>query len=349
VCRERLTPQGVAYMSYNAYPGCHIRDLFREVMRYHTRHITDPVARAAEARRIVEMMAASGEDDDPIHQLTVAELELIERKSTGGLTHDDLNETFHSLYFHEFAALAESHGLQFLHEAVYNEGQPPPVMSQDGRALLDQATVRGFGEYEQYLDFLKLRRFRQSLVVHREAAIDRSSPQVAMDRFHYAAQLERKRSGEAIEFTNRATKAAVGTGDPLTIGALDRIGAAWPATVPFAQLLDDPAGDGDRLKQALERYFAAGIVDVQATPRIAATRISERPEVWSYPRWQAESGPFITPLTLNGIRMEDPNIRKLVLAADGTRTLDELGVLMGDRAQVEKALLGAAQLGFLIR
>jgi SAM-dependent methyltransferase len=350
VCRERLTPQGIAYISYNAYPGCHIREMFREIMLYHTRHIEDPEQRATEARAIVRMIEAScGDADDPVHQIAAAEYELIGRKSTGGMTHDDLNEYFQPFYFREFAALAAAQGLQFLHEASYNDGQPPPLMTDDGTALLEQAIQRGgFLEREQYLDFLKIRRFRQSLIVPSDVVIDRTAPHRVMDRFHYAALLDRQPAGEAVEFTNRATKAAVGTSDPLMIRALDTIGSAWPATADFARL-HDGGGDIEHLKQSLERYFAAGVVEAHASPRACAHYAGNRPEIWSYSRWQAANGPYTTALTMNGIRLEDPNIRKLVLAADGSRTLDELGTLFGDRASVEKALLTAAQFGFLVQ
>ena len=347
IVRDRLAPQGIAYISYNAYPGCHIREMFREVMLYHVRHIEDPQQRAVEARKIVEMMASASDDDkDPMHQLVAAEYELIARKTSGGLTHDDLNPIFQPLYFRDFASLAEEHGLQFLHEASYNDGQPPPEMSEEAAALLAQ--TNGFAEREQYMDFLKLRRFRQSLIVHQEVTIDRSQPHQAMNQFHYAANLERRAvDGGAVEFTNRVTKAAVGTSDPLTIYAMDAIGRAWPATVPFDQLAD-PAF-AEPLKRSLERYFAAGIVEVLGSPRLAITKLSERPEIWEYARFQAATGAFLTSLTMNDIRIDDPNIKRLVLAADGTRTVDELGALFGDRASVEQALLSAAQFGFLFR
>ena len=41
VCRERLAPQGVACISYNALPGRHVRMMLREMMLYHTRDCTD--------------------------------------------------------------------------------------------------------------------------------------------------------------------------------------------------------------------------------------------------------------------------------------------------------------------
>src|SRR5262249_31003951 len=37
VCRDNLRPDGVAYVSYNTYPGWHIRGMIREMMNYHVR------------------------------------------------------------------------------------------------------------------------------------------------------------------------------------------------------------------------------------------------------------------------------------------------------------------------
>src|SRR5579872_907571 len=37
LCAERLAPQGIAYISYNAYPGRHMRQMLREMMLYHIR------------------------------------------------------------------------------------------------------------------------------------------------------------------------------------------------------------------------------------------------------------------------------------------------------------------------
>lgn len=42
ISREMLNPQGVAYISYNAYPGNHFRDLVRGMMRFHISAIETP-------------------------------------------------------------------------------------------------------------------------------------------------------------------------------------------------------------------------------------------------------------------------------------------------------------------
>src|SRR5262249_53061656 len=42
VCRSRLSQSGVAFISYNAYPGAHVLRMFREMMRYHSRNNDNP-------------------------------------------------------------------------------------------------------------------------------------------------------------------------------------------------------------------------------------------------------------------------------------------------------------------
>ena len=46
---RKPAPQGIAYVSYNCYPGCHSRDIARQIMRYHVRDETDPQERARKA------------------------------------------------------------------------------------------------------------------------------------------------------------------------------------------------------------------------------------------------------------------------------------------------------------
>src|SRR5207249_4145378 len=36
LCYDLTTPHGIAYVSYNAYPGNHLRDLARGIIRFHT-------------------------------------------------------------------------------------------------------------------------------------------------------------------------------------------------------------------------------------------------------------------------------------------------------------------------
>ncbi len=42
ICKQNLAANGVAYVSYNTYPGWHMINIVRGLMLYHTRDVADP-------------------------------------------------------------------------------------------------------------------------------------------------------------------------------------------------------------------------------------------------------------------------------------------------------------------
>ena len=60
---ELLAPQGVAYLSYNALPGCRLRDLARDVMLYAVRDIDEPRERVRVARAALKDVAEASDPD----------------------------------------------------------------------------------------------------------------------------------------------------------------------------------------------------------------------------------------------------------------------------------------------
>src|SRR6202007_896309 len=59
LCSDLTTPQGIAYVSYNAYPGNHLRDLARGIIRFHTMRCGSPHEKARRARAILALLANS--------------------------------------------------------------------------------------------------------------------------------------------------------------------------------------------------------------------------------------------------------------------------------------------------
>ena len=60
MCRTNLSPGGVAYISYNAYPGNHMRDLVRGMMRYHVAHFDNPTVQIQQARGLIKLLSEAG-------------------------------------------------------------------------------------------------------------------------------------------------------------------------------------------------------------------------------------------------------------------------------------------------
>ena len=109
ICGRHLSAEGVAYISYNAYPGNHIRDITRGMMRYHAAHFPDPVEQIGQARGLLKLIAGAGEPDALYRQIVAFEEERVRELSNGHLRHDDLNPHNQPFYFHEFMAAALAH------------------------------------------------------------------------------------------------------------------------------------------------------------------------------------------------------------------------------------------------
>ena len=65
VAKANLAPEGVAYVSYNALPGCRIREMFRDMLLFHVRGVSQPEARVEHAREFLECVVASQDARGP--------------------------------------------------------------------------------------------------------------------------------------------------------------------------------------------------------------------------------------------------------------------------------------------
>ena len=117
ICRDRLSPKGVAYISYNAYPGWFMRGMIREMMLHHIKKISDPKQKTTQARALLAFLVASTEGQTtPYAQCLKEELDLLSKHSDAYLFHDHLEENNHPMFFYEFMEMAKEHGLQFMSE-----------------------------------------------------------------------------------------------------------------------------------------------------------------------------------------------------------------------------------------
>jgi trans-aconitate methyltransferase len=64
ICAANLPPQGIAYVSYNTYPGWHMREMIRHMMLYHVAQFPDAQQRLQQARALVDFLARSTPTQD---------------------------------------------------------------------------------------------------------------------------------------------------------------------------------------------------------------------------------------------------------------------------------------------
>ena len=65
VCSANLALQGVAYVSYNTYPGWHMREAVRHMMRYHARQFEEPAEQIEQARALLTFLASASQQSGP--------------------------------------------------------------------------------------------------------------------------------------------------------------------------------------------------------------------------------------------------------------------------------------------
>ncbi|HID29405.1 MAG TPA: class I SAM-dependent methyltransferase, partial [Desulfobacterales bacterium] len=78
VSSDNLAPQGIAYVSYNTFPGWHMREMVRHMMLYHANQFEESSKRIEQARALMDFLARSVPTENNYYgMLLKSELELI--------------------------------------------------------------------------------------------------------------------------------------------------------------------------------------------------------------------------------------------------------------------------------
>jgi SAM-dependent methyltransferase len=332
-CRAHLSPGGIAYVSYDVMPGGHLREITRQMLRWHLRDIDDPGERIEQARALLSAILAAGRDGDDLQQRLAWQAEWALAQSDAALYHDELAPHHEAVLFSGFVAHAERHGLAFLAEADVFEMQAgllPPGLAGD---LLAR---------EQYLDFFKGRMFRQTLLCHAGAERHEPSPSVVRDML---AATPARPVGDVVpgQVEFRGPRGASLTTDHDGVKrALVRLGEAWPRALPVAEL------DGEVVCEALLRAYAANLVQLHVWAPAIAGAASERPVASALARRQAAEGTRVTNLRHGSIDVPDELGRRLITLLDGTRDRAALLHELGRPAdELERSLEGLARIALL--
>jgi hypothetical protein len=318
ICRRHLARNGVAYISYNTYPGWHIRGIVRDMMFYRGLQFAEPKTQLAEAKALVEFVSQSAHGpDSPYRQLLQAELKQLGKMNDYYLHHEYLEEHNQPLYFHQFARKLAVNGLQFLGEADFSM-MIATNFSAEVAKTLQKIGAHDIVQMEQYMDFVRCRYFRKSLICHNGVRLNRTIDSTVVKGLLLAcnaspAEREWKLApGEAVTYRtsagNRLTCKAV-----VTKLALQILQRQWPMPMGFEALFEqcrqqaaenghplDAADTGDFLAGELLTGMGAGVIEWRTEAPPFTTVIGERPQATPLARLQAEQGYRATNLRGNG-------------------------------------------------
>ncbi len=347
LCRHHLTEQGIAYISYNAYPGSYLRQVPRDMMRMHTRNIHDPKQKVQQGLALLQLILqrfdspAAAKDDLYGHLVLENLTEMQEYRHQEGIYHDILADENSPVYFYQFAGHAAQHGLQYLSEADFCETQLF-VFPSAVRDVLEQFSAEQIIQKEQYMDYLKCRIFRQTLLCRSELQLDRSAKPAFLAQFFLTARtMEHSEplnfAPDIIEEFKLTEKIRIHTDFPLAKAALAVLSKHAPRLFTFTELVaaayeclgltdsaQHTAEDVETLQNILYAAYGADVINLHCAKLPLAESVSARPQTTKLVRYQTSQGNAVTSLLHATIDLESPLSVRLLALLDGTRTQSEI-------------------------
>ncbi len=314
LCRHSLAPQGIAYVSYNTLPGWHMRGIIRDMMLFHSELFPDPGQKVVQAKALLDFMATQvPTEGNPYGQYLRHEMQLVSAVSDSYLSHDHLEEHNEALYFRDFVTRAHACGLAYLGESEFSSMVGAGVSNDAYQQLASE--IQDIVRLEQYLDFMRNRTFRMTLLVQQGRDIRRKVDGDRLQELWVSGALVPDTPCDPATADETAFRSGNGhglrTGHPITKAALLALRAHFPGALAFSALLslarsrlpsthcDAICAEQDATTLAndlLLAYMAPGTVQLYASKHGAAPSPGPLPTASAYARWQALHARVLTNL-----------------------------------------------------
>lgn len=259
ICSAHLAPGGIAYVSYNTYPGWKAREIVRDAMLFRAEAHATPADKIAYARGMLDFLAQMSPEGGLLRKALDEVLPTLQSAGPTYLMHEFLEPCNQPLYFRDFVGSVRARGLDYLADA-----EPATMFVSNQGAQVAEPLLREAGSdqvlMEQHLDFLTNRSFRQSLLVH---AAQKKDVKYRLDARRMAALHFAWAADPQVE----ASSPAVG---PVASAVHQTLDQAFPATTSFAQLCEAAEACGEAPDAAvtacLEDLVITGRVRYAASP-----------------------------------------------------------------------------------
>jgi len=322
LCRRRLAPEGLAYISYNTHPGWHVRGIVRDLL-LRSEHVKGPLEEQAEEARtlIRSLRAALPAEKNSYTVLFEHELSRVIDFPDPYVMHEYFEAYNRAFWFRDFVRLARRAGLRHVADMQFNrrEGRIPEAI----RRTLEAGGVRG-EEQEESIDALFYRQFRMAILARKDATGPPPMTARDVERLAVASELMPKadevelRDGHPERFTEpegetiEESAAAVKT-------ALILLRIRWPRSYGFPELVEavrkalagktldpgTPETVGRSLAEAMFRLGRLGTVRLRFEEGAEAPSPGDRPDTSVLAGEEADrpylTTPWYTMFPLEGI------------------------------------------------
>ena len=335
--RERLAPGGVAYLSYNVFPGWKIRGMVRELLLGSVDHVPDLAARAHAARELAaelrELLPAS---PHPYAALMAHELDLVTRGSIPYVAHEYLSPDNWAYYFRELAGDAARHGLDYVGDArsaPHHTGIPNDLRASLAKRGLDRISI------EQTCDILCNRQFRASLFCHEGDRRAPPEPEEVIDSVYLVAQLTASEDEQGPRFQSPYGHDIRPRG-PLTTAALGILAEAYPRGMSFETLVERAVSTVSNVggglvvpghpKGGLRNIFLTTMGEGAVAMSLRGpdeTEASAVPKLPAITRFESKLRTVVTTPNHEELVLQSAE-RRVAVLADGTRSIEAIEAML---------------------
>jgi methyltransferase-like protein/2-polyprenyl-3-methyl-5-hydroxy-6-metoxy-1,4-benzoquinol methylase len=332
VCKDHLTDNGVAYISYNTLPGWNMIQTVRDMMIYHTAGFKTLAEKAQQGRLLLNFVKESfgKEGNSPYVKLIEAEEKILAGQGDYYLIHDHLNRDNHPCYFHEFMAKAAKHQLGYISDVdisqMYLGSLPENVRSV--LATIQNDIVRT----EQYIDFISNRRFRMSLLCKNDVKANRALNPEDVKNVYFRTKIEKKNEG-SYQLTGLKQLTLSIANNPVGEALCEVLIEQQPNSTQVEELEQKvqkklgakvaKAGAKSIIYQNLLEIIIRGGGFISSDKDQHVKEISERPEVSKLARHQVSSQIWVTNQRYEKVTT-DLFSRMAIKYCDGTKSIDEV-------------------------
>lgn len=342
ICSQHLSEKGIAYISYNVLPGWNMRKSLRDMMLFHTAGISEPLGKVKQARALVKFLSSSVPTENNAYGILLkSELDSMSKMEDTYLLYDYLEKENTPFYFHEFLARAARHGLQYMSETSLSQMLPSNFPESVSKTLTQVGQIMA---QEQYMDFLRNRMFRQTLICRASVPLSRN---VSSDRLrdlsfqsllNPSTQPVDLTAGVAVSFASPGGQ-QITTDDTFLKSVFQVLGTSGTRALSFKELLAsaralarpkiENAGPNQNeiedatLSSNLMNLYTKGLVEIHAEPVEISLKVADKPKVGALARYQAMKSRHIT----NRIHAPIPADalgRTIIAACDGNHSFEEL-------------------------
>lgn len=342
ICRDFLSPNGIAYISYNTLPGWHQFQIYREMMKYHASKMTSLQDKIEQSKAIIQFAAEHVlSPNESYGQFLREHSDFISNLSDEYLFHEYLEDHNEALYFHQFIDRIRASKLQYLGDSMFHSMLPPDI-PQNTQNILNNIS-HSLYDLEQYTDFLKSRLFRSSLIVRETHNINREIHPSTFRDFYFQYHVQpTDKEDIAPDYSNDAEETVDTEEIPKHIMKILR------ETSPYIQSFDDimcilaqdesvdmSKKQDDDVLQVLQDLFLQDKIGIHSYKTSFTTTISQKPVATPLARFQLRHQSITSSQLQIMVTVENEWIRDLIIQLDGSKTLTQIADYLLENSSID--------------